>query len=105
MEKMVDSKLVLRCDKQNKILPKYPFFGDCSRPSFASICCHVYFVADAVDFVVGDKAEDGDGSCHCKFVIKIVSWKICKGQLISKCLFGVFNSPKNCTKTVWLEVP
>ena len=48
-------------------LPKYPFFGDCSRPSFASICCHVYFVADAVDFVVGDKAEDGDGSCHCKF--------------------------------------
>ena len=44
---MADSKLVLRCDKQNKILPKYPFFGDCSRPSFASICCHVYFVADA----------------------------------------------------------
>ena len=67
---MADSKLVLRCDKQNKILPKYPFFGDCSRPSFASICCHVYFVADAVDFVVGDKAEDGDGSCHCKFVKK-----------------------------------
>ena len=77
MEKMVDSKLVLRCDKQNNILPKYPFFGDCSRPSFASICCHVYFVADAVDFVVGDKAEDGDGSCHCKFVIKIVSLTIC----------------------------
>ena len=45
MEKMVDSKLVLRCDK--KILPKYPFFGDCSRPSSASIYCHVYFVADA----------------------------------------------------------
>ena len=63
---MVDSKLVLRCDKQ--ILPKYLFFGDCSRPFFASIYCHVYFVADAVDFVVGDKAEDGDGSCHCKFV-------------------------------------
>ena len=76
MEKMVDSKLVLRCDK--KILPKYPFFGDCSRPSSASIYCHVYFVADAVDFVVGDKAEDGDGSCHCKFVIKIVSLTICR---------------------------
>ena len=26
-----------------------------------------------VDFVVGDKAEDGDGSCHCKFVKKLVS--------------------------------
>ena len=28
-----------------------------------------------------------------------------KGQLISKCLFGVFNSPKKGTKTIWLEVP
>ena len=70
IEKMTESKLVLRCDKHNKILPKYPFFGDCSRPFFASICCHVYFVADAVDFVVDDKAEDEDGSCHCKFVKK-----------------------------------
>ena len=83
---MVDSKLVLICNKQNKILPKYPFFGDCSRPSFASIYCHVYFVADAdaVDFVVGDKAEDGDGSCHCKFVMKIVSLTICIFKQILK---------------------
>ena len=28
-----------------------------------------------------------------------------KGQLISKCLFGVFNSPKRQTKTIWLEIP
>ena len=28
-----------------------------------------------------------------------------KGQLISKCLFGVFNSPKKRTKTIRLEVP
>ena len=28
-----------------------------------------------------------------------------KGQLISKCLFSVFNSPKKGTKTIWLEVP
>ena len=28
-----------------------------------------------------------------------------KGQLISKCLFGVFNSPKKPTKTIRLEVP
>ena len=28
-----------------------------------------------------------------------------KGQLISKCLFGVFNPPKKRTKTIWLEVP
>ena len=27
-----------------------------------------------------------------------------KGQLISKCLFGVFNSPKKRTKTIRLEV-
>ena len=28
-----------------------------------------------------------------------------KGQLISKCLFGTFNSPKKRTKTIRLEVP
>ena len=28
-----------------------------------------------------------------------------KGQIISKCLFGVFNSPKKRTKTIRLEVP
>ena len=28
-----------------------------------------------------------------------------KGQLISKCLFGVFNSSKNQTKAIRLEVP
>ena len=28
-----------------------------------------------------------------------------KGQLISKCLFGVLNSPKKPTKTIRLEVP
>ena len=28
-----------------------------------------------------------------------------KGQLISKCLFGIFNSPKKRTKLVRLEVP
>ena len=28
-----------------------------------------------------------------------------KGQLISKCLFGVFNSPKKWTKTIGLKVP
>ena len=28
-----------------------------------------------------------------------------KGQLISKCLFGVFNSSKKRTKTIRLEVP
>ena len=27
-----------------------------------------------------------------------------KGQLISKCLFGVFNPPKKRTKTIQLEV-
>ena len=30
--------------------------------------------------------------------------QITKGQLISKCLFGVFNSPKKWTKTIQLEV-
>ena len=30
---------------------------------------------------------------------------IFKGQLISKCLFGVFNSPIKQTKTIRLEVP
>ena len=30
---------------------------------------------------------------------------ITKGQLISKCLFGVFNPPKKRTKTIRLEVP
>ena len=29
---------------------------------------------------------------------------VCKGQLISKGLFGVFNSPKKPTKTSKLEV-
>ena len=33
----------------------------------------------------------------------IVLWS--KGQLISKCLFGVFNSPKKRKKTIRLEVP
>ena len=28
-----------------------------------------------------------------------------KDHLISKCLFGVFNSPEKRTKTIWLEVP
>ena len=28
-----------------------------------------------------------------------------KGQLISKCLFGAFNSSKKRMKTIWLEVP
>ena len=28
-----------------------------------------------------------------------------KGQLVSKCLFGAFNSPKKRTKTIRLEVP
>ena len=28
-----------------------------------------------------------------------------KDQLISKCLLGVFNSPKKRTKTIWLGVP
>ena len=27
-----------------------------------------------------------------------------KGQLITKCLFGVFHSPKKCTKTIRIEV-
>ena len=30
---------------------------------------------------------------------------LCKGQLISKCLFVVFNSTKKQTKTIGLEVP
>ena len=30
---------------------------------------------------------------------------VAKGQLISKCHFSVFNSPKNRTKTIRLEVP
>ena len=30
---------------------------------------------------------------------------ILKGQLISKCLFGFFNSPQKLTKTIRLEVP
>ena len=29
----------------------------------------------------------------------------CKGQLVSKSLFDVFNSPKKRTKTIRLEVP
>ena len=33
------------------------------------------------------------------------SAQLTKGQLISKCLFGVFDSPKIRTKTIWLEVP
>ena len=41
--------------------------------------------------------------------INIIEWEIksfdkIKGQLISKCLFGVFNSPKKRTKTIRLEV-
>ena len=31
--------------------------------------------------------------------------KSAKGQLILKCLFGVFNSSKKWTNTIWLEVP
>ena len=34
-----------------------------------------------------------------------VAWRHTKGQLISKCLFGVFNSPKKRTKTIQLQVP
>ena len=34
-----------------------------------------------------------------------ISSEATKGQLISKCLFGVFNSPKKQTKTILLEVP
>ena len=30
---------------------------------------------------------------------------LAKGQLISKCLFVVFNSPKKQTKTIRLEIP
>jgi hypothetical protein len=33
-----------------------------------------------------------------------ILWHI-KGQLISKCHFGVLNSSKNRTKTIRLEVP
>ena len=36
---------------------------------------------------------------------KISFIRITKGQLISKCLFGVFNSSKKRTKTIRLEVP
>ena len=34
-----------------------------------------------------------------------LEFELSKGQLISKCLFGVFNSPKKQTKTIQLEVP
>ena len=34
----------------------------------------------------------------------VLYWSV-KGQLISTCLFGVFNSPKKRTKTIRLEVP
>ena len=39
-----------------------------------------------------------------KFFIQFMFTKISvKGQLISKCLFGVFNSPKKRLKTIRLE--
>ena len=37
--------------------------------------------------------------------LAIKTLMITKGQFISKCLFGVFNSPKKRTKTIRLEVP
>ena len=38
--------------------------------------------------------------------LELVEYMYAKGQLISKCLFGVFNSPKKGTKkTILLEVP
>ena len=40
-----------------------------------------------------------------KYKIFTVDLKLTKGQLISKCLLGVFNSPKKRTKTIRLEVP
>ena len=41
-----------------------------------------------------------------KFVLQTRSSVVSsKGQLISKCLFGVFNSPKKRMKTIRLEVP
>ena len=43
---------------------------------------------------------------HIRFFMKVCSVSYAtKGQLISKYIFGVFNSPKKCTKTIRLEVP
>ena len=39
------------------------------------------------------------------FVTKLYKAVYFKGQIISKCIFGVFNSSKKQTKTTRLEVP
>ena len=41
---------------------------------------------------------------HFKILDSFIPGLATKGQLISKCLFGVFNSPKKRTKTIQLEV-
>ena len=38
-------------------------------------------------------------------MIELNNWSRAKGQLISKCLFSVLNSPKKRTKTIRLELP
>ena len=37
--------------------------------------------------------------------ILFVDLTLCKGQLISKCLFGIFNFPKKRTKKIQLKTP
>ena len=57
---------------------------------------------------VSDKIVDSFqyNSLHCQSNEKITnSHRSSKGQLISKCLFGVFNSRKKRMKTIRLEIP
>ena len=52
----------------------------------------------------------GISFCHSNASRSIVvqgdpAFSLAKGQLISKCLFGIFNSPKKRTKIIRLQVP
>ena len=46
-----------------------------------------------------------DYSKYIHIILKIILRAVAKGQLISKCLFGVINSPRKRIKTIRLEAP
>ena len=71
--------------------------------TFGWVCC-CFTVASTQKWWQNKKKWVTGQSCIRKEVTSYWIHTLGKGQLISKCLFGVFNSSKTRTKTIRLEV-
>ena len=99
----VRSISVLSLDKEN------PMLDYDKKKSWSSPCCWQWKMVpiskqEALHFTVFSKNSRNLNLRIFERRNQIVKW-FNKDQLILKCLFGVFNSPKKTTKTIRLEGP